>query len=95
MEDNLKLKDDENKIDYGNVEKFLKIISEDKDRLYLISTKGIGDFIIVGGFSEAVQKRKNKKSTVLVIEFPKRNTGIFFSERFGNYKLQSKYHGSI
>ena len=61
-----------------NFDKVFRLIEKDKDRLYLISTKGIGDFLIVGGFSEAVQKRKNKKSTVLVIQRSKRNTGIFF-----------------
>ena len=59
-------------------EKFFKLLEEDKERLYVISTRGIGDFILAGGLSYAVQERKNKKSTVLVIQKHKMDTGIFF-----------------
>ena len=61
------------------VENFLRIISKDRDRLYFICTKkAIGDYLMAGGFSEAVQKRKNKKSTVLVINHTRRCEGLFF-----------------
>lgn len=77
----LKSEDKEIEIDEETkeiIENFFKKIEKDKDRLYFICTKGIGDFIITGGFSQAVQQRKNKKSTVLVIKKQKRDSGIFF-----------------
>ena len=63
---------------HKKIENFLDAMASDKDRLYVISTKGIGDFIMAGGLSQAVQHRKNKKSTVLVIQHSKWDTGILF-----------------
>ena len=60
------------------VEKILDAIAKDKDRLYLISTRGIGDFILTGGLSQAAQQRKNKKSTVILASYQKMDTGISF-----------------
>ena len=57
---------------------FFDVISEDSDCLYVFSTRGIGDFIMAGGLSYAVQERKGKKSTILVIQDKKWDTGILF-----------------
>lgn len=57
---------------------FFEVISEDSDCLYVFSTKGIGDFIMAGGLSYAAQERKGKKSTILVIQDKKWDTGILF-----------------
>ena len=57
---------------------FFDVISEDSDCLYVFSTKGIGDFIMAGGLSYAAQERKGKKSTILVIQDKKWDTGILF-----------------
>ena len=62
----------------GRIENFFAAMELDKDRLYVLSTRGIGDFIIAGGLSYAVQQKKNKKSTVLVIQDSKWNAGILF-----------------
>lgn len=72
---------------YESVGGFLKKISEDKDRLYLFSLRGIGDFLIAGGLSYAVQKRKNKKSTVLVISDKKYDLRVLFPNVTGFIKL--------
>ena len=60
------------------VQRFFSAIEDDKENLYIFSTKGIGDFIIAGGLSYAVQNRKGKKSTILVIQDTKWDTGILF-----------------
>ena len=77
------------------IENFFEMISADKERLYVFSTKGIGDFIISGGLSYAVQKRKNKKSTVLVVQHAKKNTGLLFPNVTGILSIDESVVGTL
>ena len=60
------------------IQKFIKEITPDKDRLYMFIPCSIGDFLIAGGLSYAVQMRKNKRETVLIVQERMKNLAVTF-----------------
>ena len=60
------------------VKDFLNKLAANKDFLYIIQPFSVGDFLYVGGLSHAVQKRKNKKATVLIVQERMKNLGITY-----------------
>ena len=60
------------------IQKFIKEITPDKDRLYMFIPCSIGDFLIAGGLSYAVQIRKNKRETVLIVQERMKNLAVTF-----------------
>ena len=60
------------------VKKFLDELAANKDFLYIIQPFSVGDFLYVGGLSHAVQKRKNKQATVLIVQERMKNLGITY-----------------
>ena len=60
------------------VKNFLDELTANKDLLYIIQPCSIGDVICAGGLAHAVQKRKNKKATVMVLFDRMKNLGITY-----------------
>ena len=69
------------------MENFLNEITPNKDWLYLLAPFSIGDFIIAGGLSHAVQMKKNKTATVLIAQERMKNLGITFENVVGTIYL--------
>ena len=60
------------------IKKFLDELTANKDFLYIIQPFSVGDFLYASGLSHAVQKRKNKKATVLIVRERMKNLGITY-----------------
>ena len=65
------------------VKSFLDRIMADKDILYIIQNSSIGDLLYIGGLFHVVQKRKNKKATVLILNERMKNLGITYENLVG------------
>ena len=65
------------------VKKILDDITTNKDFLYIIQPFSIGDFFYTGGLAHAVQKKKNKTATVLIVRERMKNLGITY-KNFAN-----------
>lgn len=65
-------------VQLDNVKKFMQSVIKDKDLLYIFSPCSIGDFFYNGGLSHAVQARKNKRATVMVINERLKNLGVTY-----------------
>ena len=61
------------------VKKFLDELTPNKDFLYIILPYSLGDIFNVGGLTHAVQKRKNKRATVLVVRERMKNLGVTYA----------------
>ena len=61
-----------------DVKNFINELASNKDWLYIFQPCSIGDVLFNGGLSKAVQNRKNKKATVLVIQERMKNLGITY-----------------
>lgn len=60
------------------IKKFLKKITPNKDYLYILQPFGLPDILCAGGFSYAVQAKKNKSATVLILNESAKNFGISY-----------------
>lgn len=58
------------------VEDFLKSLCIEKDALYIFQPCSIGDVIYSAGLSHAVQNRKNKSRTIMVVAERMKNLGM-------------------
>lgn len=71
--------DDNQRIFIEQVKNFIEQkIAVRKDCLYIFQPFSIGDFFYVGGLSQAVQKRKNKSATVLVVKERMKNLHVTY-----------------
>ena len=70
-------------IQFNNIKNFFNRITTNPDFLYIIQSASIGDFIYAGGLSHAVQQRKNKIATVLVVLERMKNLGITYKNLAG------------
>ena len=61
-----------------SVAHFLEKVCVRRDWLYIVCPYDIGDFIISGGLSYAIQQKKQKAGTVLIVKEYLRNIGIEF-----------------
>ena len=61
-----------------DVKNLMRQITSNQDWLYLFLPYSLGDFFNIGGMSLAVQKRKNKSATVLIVQERLRNLGITY-----------------
>ena len=75
------------------LKKFFNSICTNKDFLYIIQPCSIGDVLYTGGLSHAVQKRKNKKATVLVVLERMKNLGITYENLADIIYLPSSMSG--
>ena len=70
---------------------FLKRIMPNKDYLYIFVPFGVENFFIVAGLSHAIQKKKNKKATVLITSENMRNYDFHYENvekiSYLSYKL--------
>ena len=57
---------------------FLYEITENQEWLYLFAPYSIGDFLIAGGLSYAVQAKKNKSATVLIAQERMKNLAVSY-----------------
>ena len=71
------------------VKNFFEQIIKNRDLLYIIQPCSIGDVLYAGGLSHAVQKRKNKMGTVLVVLERMRNLAITYQNLAGIVYLPS------
>ena len=60
------------------IKNFIKEITPSKKFLYMFIPCSIGDFLIAGGLSYAVQRRKNKVATVLIAQERMKNLAVKF-----------------
>ena len=60
------------------VENFITRLTPDKHLLYIIQPCSIGDFLYTGGLAHAVQAKKKKSATVLVVKERMKNLGITY-----------------
>ena len=60
------------------IKNFIESITPDKNLLYMFIPCSIGDFLIAGGLSYAVQRRKNKIATVLIAQERMKNLAVTF-----------------
>lgn len=70
---------DDQKIFIEQVKNFIEQVAVRKDWLYIFQPCSIGDFFYTGGLSHAVQKRKNKSATVMVVQERMRNLHVTYS----------------
>lgn len=71
--------DDNQRIFIEQVKNFIEQkIAVRKDCLYIFQPFSIGDFFYAGGLSQAVQKRKNKSATVLVVKERMKNLHVTY-----------------
>lgn len=61
-----------------SVKNFIKELTPKKDLLYIIQPCSVGDFFYTGGLSLAVQKRKHKRATVLIVKERLKNLGVTY-----------------
>ena len=61
-----------------SVKKYLNELTPKKDLLYIIQPCSVGDFFYTGGLSLAVQKRKRKRGTVLIVKNRLKNLGVTY-----------------
>ncbi len=69
---------EKNMINSISGEDFWNKICTNQDYLYIVCPYNVGDFIISGGLSYAVQLKESKKGTVLIVKEYLRNVGIQF-----------------
>ncbi|MBO4401868.1 MAG: hypothetical protein J5809_08500 [Selenomonadaceae bacterium] len=69
---------DNQKIFLEQVKNFIDQTAARKDWLYIFSPCSIGDFFYNGGLSHAVQARKNKSATVLVVKERMKNLHVTY-----------------
>ena len=60
------------------IKNFIKEITPNKNFLYMFIPCSIGDFLIAGGLSYAVQLRKNKVATILIAQERMKNLAVKF-----------------
>ena len=63
----------------AEVKNFINKLAANKDYLYIFQPFSIGDLLYTGGLSLAVQKRKNKIATVLIVHERMKNLGVFYN----------------
>ena len=61
-----------------SVKNFINQLTPKKDLLYIIQPCSVGDFFYTGGLSLAVQKRKKKRATVLIVKERMKNLGLTY-----------------
>ena len=61
-----------------DVKNFIQELTPKKDLLYIFQPCSVGDFFYTGGLSLAVQKRKNKRGTVLICKDRMKNLGVTY-----------------
>ena len=79
---------------FAELRNFFHSIYENKDFLYIIQPCSIGDVLYTGGLSYAVQKRKNKEASVLVLLERMKNLGITYKNLAGIIYLPSYMSGA-
>ena len=62
---------------------FFYEITENPEWLYLFAPYSIGDFLIAGGLSYAVQAKKNKSATVLIAQDRMKNLDVSYENVIG------------
>lgn len=66
---------------------FFREVTENPDWLYLFEPYSIGDFLIAGGLSYAVQAKKNKSATVLIAQDRMKNLEVIYENVIGTLYL--------
>ena len=61
-----------------SVKNFIRELTPKKDLLYIIQPCSVGDFFYTGGLSLAVQNRKHKRATVLIVKERLKNLGVTY-----------------
>ena len=74
---------EQRQITLDDVKNFIRQITPNQDWLYIFQPCSVGDFFYTGGLSPAVQKRKNKSATVLIVRERMKNLGVTY-ENFAN-----------
>ena len=69
---------EQRQITFDDVKNFIKQITPNQDWLYIFLPYSLGDFFNVGSLSLAVQKRKNKSATVLIVNERLKNLGVTY-----------------
>ncbi|MBR5913659.1 MAG: hypothetical protein IKZ58_04810 [Selenomonadaceae bacterium] len=69
---------EQQQITLESVKNYIKELTPKKDLLYIIQPCSVGDFFYTGGLSLAVQKRKNKRATVLIVKDRMKNLGVTY-----------------
>ena len=62
------------------IKEFLQSLTPREEFLYIIQPCSIGDFLMVGGLAHAVQKRKNKIASVIIVNERMKNLNISYDE---------------
>lgn len=70
--------DSNQQIFIDQVKNFIEQTAARKDWLYIFQPCSIGDFFYTGGLSQAVQERKNKSATVLVVKERMKNLHVTY-----------------
>ncbi|MBQ9487073.1 MAG: hypothetical protein IJU91_04625, partial [Selenomonadaceae bacterium] len=69
---------EQRQITLDDVKNFIRQITPNQDWLYIFQPFSVGDFFYTGGLSLAVQKRKNKSATVLIVRERLKNLGVTY-----------------
>lgn len=69
---------EELQITLEDINDFIEELTPKKDLLYIFQPFSVGDFFYTGGLSLAVQKRKNKRGTVLICKDRMQNLGVTY-----------------
>lgn len=69
---------EQRQITLDDVKNFIRQITPNQDWLYMFLPYSLGDFFNIGGMSLAVQKRKNKSATVLIVRERMKNLGVTY-----------------
>ena len=74
---------EQRQITLDDVKNFIRQMTPNPDYLYIILPYSVGDFFNIGGLSLAVQKKKNKSATVLIVKDRLKNLGVTYENFAG------------